>query len=259
MDLPHDKWFYFKHGKRASTLEELRDVLEKLEDKEFKHHVTNEKNDFANWIEHVWSETKLAKDLREASEREGMVILLDDFIRGKKEEEQKAEEAKEEQLEEPPKPPIREPLPPLTVPEYHGEPEEHEEKKEKHKREHKEHKEHEHERLIIPEDQKISLEPEKELTETDIKQLVDEAMHVFEERHKEKGTKEADEAEEKEESSGYDEEEDEPELLRPRRKSVLPSEPMRQKFIFEEFIYGFVLGLIFGLIMLGILLNLRFG
>jgi len=278
MGLSHDKWFYFKHGKKASTLEELRDVLEKLEEVEFRHHANNEKNDFANWIEHVFGETKLARDMREVSEREGMIILLDDFISRKKEEEQKAQEAEEEQPKEP-FIPVPRPVPEL----YHIEPEENEEqpepeaehkeeddvkKNEKHKKEHKEHKEHnehaehkehEHQRLIIPEDQKISLEQEKELTETDIKKLVEEAMHVFEERHKEQDIVETSEKEEKEEPFEYDEEADDIELPRPKRKSVLPSEPVRQKFIFEEFIYGFVLGLIFGLIMLGILLNLRFG
>ena len=42
--------FYFSDGSSAGNLEELLNRLRKIDDGCFRHHVNEEKNDFANWI-----------------------------------------------------------------------------------------------------------------------------------------------------------------------------------------------------------------
>lgn len=237
MDMPEHKWFYFKHGKRASNIEELKTILEGISDAEFKHHVNNDKNDFANWVEGVFGEQKLANSMREVSDKEGIIILLDDFLSHKDE------------------PPTPEPVLP------------------------KEHPKPRQKKVIIPEDKQLSLEPEKELSAKEIKELVDEAMLVFDkaeagktekakaEKYEEIKVKQEDESEkeaDKAEKIIEDEtgEEWEPEH-KPRleiRQPSLEKESLQKehhRFMVEEFLYGFILGLIFGLIMLGVILRLN--
>ena len=94
--IEEDKWFYFLKGRKARSIDELRDILEVIDESEFKHHVNHHKNDFANWIEGVFGEKELAKNMREVSEKEGMIIILDDFIDKKHIAEEKIREVAEE-------------------------------------------------------------------------------------------------------------------------------------------------------------------
>lgn len=182
--ISQDKWFYFASERKASSIEELKEVLKSVDEAEFTHHVNNERNDFANWVEGVFKEKRLAKRMRGISDREGMITILEDFLKKKKEKKESYQKIK---------------------------------------------------RLIIPEEKKIISEPvkeesEKELSEKEIKGIVDEAKQVFEkevteeEKHKAEGAK--------------------------HHKLEL------SRFIVKEFVYGFILGLIFGLIMLGIIFNI---
>ena len=43
----------------------MAEQLNKINKKTFKHHVNNKKNDFSDWITHVFNEEKLADELRE--------------------------------------------------------------------------------------------------------------------------------------------------------------------------------------------------
>lgn len=288
--IEEDKWFYFLKGRKAKSIDELRDILEVIDESEFKHHVNHHKNDFANWIEGVFGEKELAKNMREVSEKEGMIIILDDFVDKKHITEEKIREAAEEA-----------PSPPEEKKEYvpkrkhrHGF-EEHplyfgavEEKKDNvvDAAEPKEDlpddfkedfqndfkneipmPEKEKHRVIIPPEKKLSLDPEagKELSEKEIKDLVNEAMQVFEHHlEKEKTTgkigeeeKLADEDEDIDESK-EDELEYVPGPMRREEKITAAKPESKSSLVIAEFIFGFVIGLIFGLIMLGILFNLRF-
>nr|MCK4930149.1 hypothetical protein [Nanoarchaeota archaeon] len=175
-----DKWFCFASGRKASSIEELKELLKNMGETEFRHHVNNERNDFANWIEDVFGETRLAQSMREVSEREGLLIILENFL-----------------------------------------------KKKQHKPEHS---------------TRISSEVGKELSEKDIKNMVDEAKQVFEK--------------EIEEEEKYKVERTEP--PRPEHLKLKYPKPEHHRFVVKEFIYGFILGLIFGLLMLGIIFNLKF-
>lgn len=229
--IPEDKWFYFAHGRRASSIEELKSMLDSMDEAEFKQHVNNEKNDFANWVEHVFGEKKLAHDMKEVSEKDGLIIILEDFLSQKPHEEEHQDGT--------------------------GEAEHKAEHKGEHREEHKEEHKKESKRLIIPPEKKLSLEPEKEFSETEIRKLVDEAMQVFEKHDKkehdkeDEGEKWADEWEEKWE------EKHKPKPEMGKIEKIKPSEIQHHQFVVKEFVYGFIIGLIFGLIMLGVILNLK--
>jgi hypothetical protein len=257
MDMPEHKWFYFKHGRRASNIEELKTALESIDESEFKHHVNDDRNDFANWVENVFGEEKLAGRMREVGSKEGIIIMLDDFL---------------SQDNEPPSPP-------LIIPKEHP------------KRHHKRVIIPEENRLNLEPEKEFSFsenelsgkelpekEPsEKELSEKEIKDLVNEAMLVFdrsetgkaeEEEKKDEleigekeGAEETGETEESEETDAAEEEwapKHKPRLE--IEKPALEKEPLKKehhKFMVEEFLYGFIMGLIFGLIMLGVILQLK--
>jgi hypothetical protein len=248
--IPEDKWFYFASGKKAASIEELKNVLEHTGEAEFRHHVYDGRNDFASWIEGVFGETKLGHELREIVDKDGTIIMLEDFLEGKRKkeapkkidapkEEVKAEERMEARAKEA-----------FEAPEISS-------------------------RSIIPEERKLKAEPEKELSEKEIKSLVNEAVEVFEQEydaHKKKQVLDAplisDDLDEDamgegdEEKAGQEDEFGEKPLRKPFEKAYEPGSAAvpehTHKFIVAEFIYGFILGLIFGMIMLGILFNLKF-
>lgn len=61
-----EQCFWTTDGKIISNIVELSDALETMTGDVFTHHVTKEKNDFANWIESVLNDRELAKNLRTA-------------------------------------------------------------------------------------------------------------------------------------------------------------------------------------------------
>lgn len=58
--------FWATNGVIISNLVELRDALDTMAADVFAHHVTEKKNDFADWIEYVLGDTELAAKLRGA-------------------------------------------------------------------------------------------------------------------------------------------------------------------------------------------------
>ncbi|MDC1205599.1 hypothetical protein N8083_02005 [Candidatus Pacebacteria bacterium] len=58
--------FWTSDGKILRDLIELKDVLRQMEDSVYMHHVTKEKNDFADWVEHVLQDATCAEALRKS-------------------------------------------------------------------------------------------------------------------------------------------------------------------------------------------------
>lgn len=56
--------FWVTDGSIISNLVELRDMFDSISLDTFKYHVTQEKNDFADWIEYVLGDKELADELR---------------------------------------------------------------------------------------------------------------------------------------------------------------------------------------------------
>ena len=63
---PDDKCFWTTDGQILQNLEELKFAFGTMDDSVFLHHVTKEKNDFADWVEHVLGDAVCAAALRKA-------------------------------------------------------------------------------------------------------------------------------------------------------------------------------------------------
>lgn len=64
VEVTPDKYFVLCDGRKIKSGKELADTLQLISDDMFKYHVTDTKNDFANWINDVFGEPDLAKKIR---------------------------------------------------------------------------------------------------------------------------------------------------------------------------------------------------
>lgn len=76
INAPYEKEFVFQDGKRAKNIIEISEIAEKISDEEFFNFVNTNKNDFANWINDVLLDTKLAELLRTTISREQTKLYL---------------------------------------------------------------------------------------------------------------------------------------------------------------------------------------
>ena len=64
---PPGNCFWVHYGPILKDLRELRDALAtQISDAQFAHHVEGDRNDFANWVDHVLAEKTCARALRKA-------------------------------------------------------------------------------------------------------------------------------------------------------------------------------------------------
>lgn len=77
-EVPHHVGFRFADGHSVQTILSLISKLEQISDEQYTEHVTEYKNDFANWIEHVFEDKKLAQKIRQSRTRHTMIRLLKD-------------------------------------------------------------------------------------------------------------------------------------------------------------------------------------
>lgn len=70
------KEFILKNGQPLRSFKELMEALELIDDETFQHHVTAEKNDFANWVQHVLDEEKLAESIRNKRAKQELLKIL---------------------------------------------------------------------------------------------------------------------------------------------------------------------------------------
>jgi len=66
---PQEHHFVLQDGRTVKTVYQLVDELETMSEEMFRHHVNDFKNDFANWIEHVFDEKHLADEMRYIEDR----------------------------------------------------------------------------------------------------------------------------------------------------------------------------------------------
>lgn len=207
--LDQGKWFYLAGGKSAQSIEELAQVLKEVPDNEFVFHVNGAKNDFANWVEGVFEERDLADELRHVMERKDTVRVLEQYLHRNK------AGGKEDKS-------VLEHEAPKFAPDT-GDMEV-----------------REHEQEVSVEEPVIKVEGEKDLSQDDLKEIVEETKQELEieGRHVDEDTHNS-VADKISRATGFSKLDD------------------RTRFIIKEFIFGFVLGLIFGLIMLGALMNIK--
>lgn len=78
-----DKEFVAINGKRIKNLLELAELIAELDHGSFTHHVNSARNDFANWVEHVFSEKALAEKFRRSPSQERHEINVLKHLLGK--------------------------------------------------------------------------------------------------------------------------------------------------------------------------------
>jgi len=68
-DVPAEKVFCCYGGGEFKNLSELASALKEIPEAAFEHHVTQQNNDFSNWVRDVIGDTTLAKTLSKANDR----------------------------------------------------------------------------------------------------------------------------------------------------------------------------------------------
>lgn len=243
-----DKWFYFVGGKKASNLEELKQVLRIIDEAEFVFHVNAGKNDFANWAEGVFQEKELADEMRKIFEKKRMIELLDDYH--EKKSALKGVDDKDD-------------LPVFGVKEVPGWDEVDTDKRVGDKSEELEETtgalyEKKEETIKAPEKPAATNNASSEWKAIEVQKIEPDASD---------GRKEG-EGEILDDKNIADDGDDDLKRIVFDSRKIIKEEEARlshkarpalpePKFLVKEFIYGFIIGLIFGLIMLGMLLNLR--
>ena len=73
--------FVMSDGQILQSLDELSEAINLIEPEVFEAHVNSEKNDFANWVEHVFGEVELANSLRQYPTPLRMMVSIEKFLR----------------------------------------------------------------------------------------------------------------------------------------------------------------------------------
>lgn len=71
-----EKYFYLHGGGALKSLEELFVELQTMEPHVYAHHVTEERNDFANWVRDVMGDRFLARNIELHREKDQLLKLL---------------------------------------------------------------------------------------------------------------------------------------------------------------------------------------
>lgn len=93
------QFFVVSNGRTLKNLFELTNALQSMDDETYYHHVNSERNDFSNWIRHVFSDDSLADDMTKAKDKEDMVKIINKRIKKLEKEKQKKEKAEKEAAE----------------------------------------------------------------------------------------------------------------------------------------------------------------
>ena len=98
-EIRNTKYFYAKDGRIIRNLEELAEEIQYFDDETFYHHVSHERNDFANWIRDALEIKELADLVATKTNKQDILSLLELVKDGKplpKLEEKPAEEIVED-------------------------------------------------------------------------------------------------------------------------------------------------------------------
>jgi len=76
-DCTPEHCFWTPDGQILKNVAELRTALKKMSRETFRHHVNEEKNDFANWIGEVFGDAELAENVRKAASKAAIIKALE--------------------------------------------------------------------------------------------------------------------------------------------------------------------------------------
>lgn len=79
--LPEHKKFFTVHGKKATTLADLKTILVEMSESEFGHHVSGNKNDYAVWVRDILHKDSLANRLEKVSNKDDFIHLVTDELK----------------------------------------------------------------------------------------------------------------------------------------------------------------------------------
>ncbi len=71
-----DQYFYLHGGGSLRSIEELFAELQTMDQTTFRHHVNQQRNDFASWVRDVMDDRFLAKNIELTQDRDQMLKLL---------------------------------------------------------------------------------------------------------------------------------------------------------------------------------------
>ncbi len=77
---PQEKQFVTLDGRQIASILELAHELDSMADHVFYHHVTQDRNDFANWIHDVFEQKELAQELATHKSKDKNHITILRFI-----------------------------------------------------------------------------------------------------------------------------------------------------------------------------------
>lgn len=77
----NEKCFWVFNGPVLSNLKDLSRALDSMADKQYEHHVSKTKNDFADWAEFVLLDKDCAKSLRSAANRSRAASLVEKSLK----------------------------------------------------------------------------------------------------------------------------------------------------------------------------------
>ena len=73
--------FWLNNGKELNNLKDLYKELRRMDNKTFKHHVNETKNDFYNWVRDIYKSKSLSDDLLECTTKEAVMFCLSHHLR----------------------------------------------------------------------------------------------------------------------------------------------------------------------------------
>ena len=83
-DVPPQHNFSVCDGRVLRNLQELQGALVKMGDNIYSYHANDKKNDFANWVNDIFKEPKLAQRLRNASKRQDAIKAVASILNAAK-------------------------------------------------------------------------------------------------------------------------------------------------------------------------------
>ncbi|MBN2422307.1 hypothetical protein JXB41_03705 [Candidatus Woesearchaeota archaeon] len=74
------EYFYMHDGQIIKNPVELPSILEILDDETFKYHVTDQKNDFSNWIKGVFRDKELSDKLANVKTKQETISVINNYL-----------------------------------------------------------------------------------------------------------------------------------------------------------------------------------
>lgn len=95
-DVPQSFYFNAADGTVIKNVAELHAFLKKADDATFKHHVSEDRNDFANWVRDIIKDKQFAEELSGANSKTGMIWIVGKrlFVEEKKKSKDREEKVK---------------------------------------------------------------------------------------------------------------------------------------------------------------------